>query len=254
MSTRDRSPRPAETLPPTLLPNAVALAAPGADRALSLGAALLVYAILGAAMYGSARRVVRAVAPSTASVTWELPETGPEIALPRLPPPAPIPAGVRPSCMTVLPPAPSIDAMPDDVPRTFGPDRSHEMMGGPEGPAVPGPIQGIADPGAPPAPVQVARPSGPVEVEVRQLRVLEQVTPAYPALARLVKAQGPVVLQMTIDERGIPTQVTVVSGPHPLLVEEAVRAARLWRFQPMTLDGVPVPATFRLTVGFRLGK
>ena len=93
-----------------------------------------------------------------------------------------------------------------------------------------------------------------MQLDFQQVRVLHQVQPVYPALARLTRAQGTVELRMTIDGAGVPTDVEVLSGPHPLLSAEAVRVARLWRFQPATVDGAAVPASFRLTVAFRLER
>ncbi|MDE3034166.1 MAG: TonB family protein, partial [Acidobacteriota bacterium] len=34
--------------------------------------------------------------------------------------------------------------------------------------------------------------------------------------------------------------------------EEALRAARQWRFEPARINGQAVPASFRLTLNFRL--
>lgn len=255
MSTQDLSPRLAELLPPTLVPHAVAMAAPRPDRALSLGMSCLLYTALGALLVASARQAPRLKTPVTFPVTWEDPGSGTVPEPPRVAPPPAAPTGVRPQGLTVVQPRFDENVVPVTVPDGFGKDRSNEIAGGPEGPAGPTGVAGVpvtvATPLPPPAP---ARPSGPVEVEIRQLRILSQVAPVYPALARLTRTQGVVVLRMSIDERGVPTEVTVVSGPHPLLVAEAQRVARLWRFQPMTLDGVPVPATFMLNVGFRLEK
>jgi protein TonB len=83
------------------------------------------------------------------------------------------------------------------------------------------------------------------------LRILRQVDPLYPPFARMAHIQGAVVLLMTIDEQGIPADIQVIEG-HMALLEEALRAARQWRFEPARADGRPVPATFKLTLNFRL--
>lgn len=83
------------------------------------------------------------------------------------------------------------------------------------------------------------------------LAVLQQVDPVYPEFARRAHIQGAVVLKMTVDERGQPTQVEVMEG-HPVFHEAAQRAARQWRFEPARLDGQPVKATFHLTLKFSL--
>ncbi len=91
-----------------------------------------------------------------------------------------------------------------------------------------------------------------VDFDFRQMRVLHQVAPIYPAMARLARIQGDVVLLMTVDPQGVPTEVRALSGPHPSLEQEAMRVARFWRFEPATLNGQPVSAQFRLTLLFRL--
>jgi protein TonB len=88
-------------------------------------------------------------------------------------------------------------------------------------------------------------------IDTNAVRILHQVNPVYPALARMTHVQGPVVLMMTIDQAGVPTDVQVLEG-HPVFREEAVRAARQWRFEPARVEGRPVPASFRLTLNFRL--
>ena len=84
-----------------------------------------------------------------------------------------------------------------------------------------------------------------------QVRILSQVQPVYPSLARAARVQGPVVLRMTIDTLGVPTDVQVASG-HPALQAEAMRAARLWRFAPAMVNGQALSATFQLTIIFSL--
>jgi protein TonB len=254
MSSRDRSPRPAEFLPPTLLPNPVFLAAPRPDRATSLLAACVVYGALGAAVFGGARRLElrTPVHGPTETTEWILPHetVPPPVANVAPPPSGPLPAGFQ----RVLPPM-DANTVPLETPRSMPTeDRGLTVAAGPENPLVPG-VQGLPlSPTAPPPAVAVPAHAGPLEVDFRQMRILSQVPPVYPALARMIKAQGAVELRMTIDAQGVPTDIQVISGPHPLLVNEAVRVARLWRFQPATQDGIPVAAAFRLTVGFRLER
>ena len=45
--------------------------------------------------------------------------------------------------------------------------------------------------------------------------------------------------------------VDILSGPVQLK-DEAVRAARMWRFSPARVNGVAVAAAFNLTLQFRL--
>ena len=95
-------------------------------------------------------------------------------------------------------------------------------------------------------------PSAPVEFDFQQMRILQRVDPVYPPLARLARVQGEVVLLMAVDPRGVPMEVRALSGPHPSLEQEAMRVARLWRFEPASLNGQAVAAQFRLTIRFHL--
>lgn len=254
MSAHDLCLRPAETLPPTLVPNAVLLAAPRPDRVKSLLVACAVYGLLGTAVFTGARTVVHRPPVTGGPVVWLQPEVTPETEMPVRPAPA-MAGGTRPEGFKMIQPKADDNTVPVVVSSALPTaDHSHEMVGDPNAPVGPV-VQGkLPEPPAPPAPPQAVRPAGPVEVDVQMVRILQQVQPTYPPLARLVKAQGPVEMRLTIDTHGVPTEVTVLHGPHPMLIAEAVRVARLWRFAPMTMDGVPVPASFRLTVGFRLER
>ena len=254
MSARERSPRPAETLPPTLLPNPVLMAAPRPDRVASLLVACVVYCALGAAVAGGSRHLGTG---SSAPVTHEykLQEPGDPPAPPVAQPQRPAATGsVRPAAFKTVAHLEDSNAVPVDTPKGLDlQDRSLLIASGPVrngGLLVAGASE---DPGPAlePGPVHPVRV---LEIDFREVRILRQVSPVYPALARLLKAQGAVELRMTIDAQGVPTAVEVISGPHPLLINEALRVARLWRFQPAMADGQAVTASFRLTVGFRLSS
>jgi protein TonB len=240
--------RPADALPPTLQPNAVLLAAPPSARGLSLLTACLVYCVIGSGLLLAARERVLALAagPRFHPVVWDFePAVRPEP--PRFSPPRAGGDGSRSAAgETVTPPA----AVPDATPATLNSrDLSHSGPATAELPVV----KGGTGPGTQIACQLPYQPvSAPVTVELKDLRVLHQVQPVYPALARAIRAQGPVLLLMTVDAMGVPTEVQILSGPHPALMAEAERVARLWRFEPARVDGRAVPAQFRLTVLFRL--
>ncbi len=90
-----------------------------------------------------------------------------------------------------------------------------------------------------------------MEVSFNSVSILQQVQPAYPSLARLAHKQGDVVLIMTINEQGTPTDVKMDSGD-AIFRADAIRAAQQWRFTPARLDGQPHSARFRLTLQFRM--
>lgn len=75
--------------------------------------------------------------------------------------------------------------------------------------------------------------------------------PAYPAAAKAVRAQGSVMVQVTIDERGNVISANATSG-HPMLAPEAVKAARNAKFAPTILGDGPVKVTGVITYNFIL--
>jgi protein TonB len=254
-------PRLADGLPPTLQPNAIHLAAPASDRRVSLLASCVVYSFLLSGLALATREGV--VAPGGSGrtrgeriVDLDLtrppePPPAPAVSLPALLPPVAAKAAERPE-----PPPVDSNAFPDYVPKAL-PTRDRSLAGFTGGAPGTGTPSGllpagpqVSHPVADPAPPQ---PPRPVEVDMKDMRVVQQVNPAYPSLAKLAKIEGPVVLLMTVDTRGIPSLVQVVSG-HPALSGEAARVAALWRFEPARVGGSPVAAQFRLTVVFRLAR
>jgi protein TonB len=77
--------------------------------------------------------------------------------------------------------------------------------------------------------------------------------PIYPDLARRRGWEGRVVLRVTVDVTGRPTDVAVgTTSGYPLLDEAAASAVRDWKFTPARLAGVPVMAAVDVPVTFRL--
>ena len=76
--------------------------------------------------------------------------------------------------------------------------------------------------------------------------------PEYSEEARRAKWQGAVLLQVTIDENGVPQNIQVVRPLGLGLDEKAIEAVQKWRFKPGTKDGQPVPVLANIEVNFRL--
>ena len=91
----------------------------------------------------------------------------------------------------------------------------------------------------------------PIEVSSSAVSILHQIQPIYPTLARLAHKEGDVVLIMTINEQGVPTDVKMDSGD-AVFRNDAIRAAQQWRFTSARIDRQPHTARFRLTLQFRL--
>jgi periplasmic protein TonB len=104
----------------------------------------------------------------------------------------------------------------------------------------------------PPAPIPVKPPTTlKVSQGVLKASAISLPPPAYPPLGRQVRAQGPVNVQILVDEQGRVLTAHVVSG-HPLLLSAAREAALRARFTPAKLSGVPVKVQGLITYKFVL--
>lgn len=74
--------------------------------------------------------------------------------------------------------------------------------------------------------------------------------PVYSAAALAVRAQGVVVVQITVDETGRVISAKALDG-NALLRPAATAAALKARFNPTTLSGVPVKVTGLITYNFK---
>lgn len=66
-------------------------------------------------------------------------------------------------------------------------------------------------------------------------RVVESVTPAYPALARNLALAGTVKIDALVAPDGSVKTVEIKAG-HPILVQAAANAVRRWRWEPAAHD------------------
>ncbi len=101
-----------------------------------------------------------------------------------------------------------------------------------------------AGPAAPVAPV-------PVGGVVKTAQLVTSTRPTYPAFAKTQRVSGDVKIDALIDAAGRVTTMKVVSGP-AMLHQAAMDALHLWKYQPATLDGKPVPIHLTVTIQFRM--
>jgi TonB family protein len=85
-------------------------------------------------------------------------------------------------------------------------------------------------------------------------RVLRDVRPAYTAAAMRAKVQGNVELEALVGVDGLVKDVRITKSLDTEfgLDEEAIKAARRWRFEPAVSDGKPVPKTVTLVLSFTI--
>ena len=96
----------------------------------------------------------------------------------------------------------------------------------------------------PPPPVRAAPPvkGPPVSIGVANGKATYLPKPLYSQAAQMVRAQGDVSVQITIDEHGKVISAKAVSG-HAMLKGAAEKAAWSARFTPTLLSNVPVKVT-----------
>ena len=87
-------------------------------------------------------------------------------------------------------------------------------------------------------------------------QVVREVKPVYTAAAMQAKIQGAVWLTAVVLSSGDVGEVTVVKSldTEHGLDDEAVKAARQWKFEPGTKDGKPVPTEVTIELRFTLKK
>src|SRR5271168_4127867 len=87
---------------------------------------------------------------------------------------------------------------------------------------------------------------------VAAAKLIRQVTPLYPPIAKTAHISGTVMLHAVIAKDGTIQELTYVSGP-PLLLKNAMDAVRQWRYNPTLLNGEPVEVDTTISVVFTLG-
>ncbi|MGF1606236.1 MAG: energy transducer TonB [Rhodothalassiaceae bacterium] len=75
-----------------------------------------------------------------------------------------------------------------------------------------------------------------------EARLVHRVEPVYPAQAYAEGLEGYVLLEFTISEDGVPTEIKVVqSEPRGVFDAAAIAAVEQWRYQPRLRLGRAVP-------------
>jgi protein TonB len=96
-------------------------------------------------------------------------------------------------------------------------------------------------------------PAAPVRIggEITAPRLVHRVNPDYPLIAQRAQIEGVVILEATVNPRGQVEAVRVLRS-HALLEHAAIEAVRQWAYEPLLLNGEPVPFVLTVTVSFSL--
>jgi TonB family protein len=78
--------------------------------------------------------------------------------------------------------------------------------------------------------------------------------PEYSPEGKANRIQGTVVLEVVVDERGMPTHISILSPLGFGLDENAIAALQKWRFEPGTKDGHAVKILASVEVNFRFAN
>jgi protein TonB len=98
---------------------------------------------------------------------------------------------------------------------------------------------------------------GEVEAPVRAIgqikppKLIKQVDPTYPEIARQARVEGVVIIEATTDIYGRVQSIKVLRSI-PLLDQAALDAVRQWVYEPMIINGRPRGVIFTVTVRFQL--
>ena len=84
--------------------------------------------------------------------------------------------------------------------------------------------------------------------------VVKRVAPQYTPDAMRAKVEGTVGLECVVETDGSTSGIRVIKALDPGLDEEAVKALRLWTFEPGKKDGKPVRVRITLEMTFTLRK
>lgn len=171
----------------------------------------------------------------------ELPK---EIADPKKVPPLP----PKPNSQTIVGAPPIGNITGTGIPSAAGCLTCNDSVEAPPPPPTPAPT-----PKATPTPEPTPKTPDIVRLSSTMItgKAVHKAQPPYPYIAKQIKAQGAVPVQITISEEGRVLQATAVGG-HPTLQEAAQQAALQWVFSPTLLNGKAVKVAGVISFNFIL--
>jgi periplasmic protein TonB len=225
--------------------------------------ATLLSAAVHAAVVGSVAWVVLFSVPDQLPPVPDMMAFVAPAPVPSPPPPPPPPAPKGAKAAQPSKPAPATGptfTVPTEIPVGIQPESGIDLsgeggvVGGVEGGIPGGVLGGIlggmvneAPPPPPPPPAKPRRVGGDIQAPA----LLKRVEPDYPGVAVSGKVSGTVILEATVNEAGVVTEVNVLRSII-LLDQAAIKAVKQWRYQPLILNGTPVPFILVVTLTFSL--
>jgi TonB family protein len=86
--------------------------------------------------------------------------------------------------------------------------------------------------------------------ELEPMRVVKTIPPVYPAIARVRRLSGAVVVQVTVGKDGRVHNPQLVSG-QPVFRDAAFDAVKQWQFKPAMLNGQAIEQTTQIKMDFK---
>jgi TonB family protein len=104
-----------------------------------------------------------------------------------------------------------------------------------------------------PLPADETRVLGePPKLSYEAARVVKEVPPVYPPVAKTSRTEGTVELTCVVTPDGRPTEIKVLKSIDPMLDEAAIEALSQWEFLAATKFGEPVPSRMTVEITFGL--
>jgi TonB family protein len=112
----------------------------------------------------------------------------------------------------------------------------------------------MVDPPPPPPPPPQTQAEHSMRISiggnVMQEKLVRNVPPVHPELAKQARIEGVVRLNIVIDKQGRVSNIKVLSG-HPLLIPAALDAVKQWEYRPTLLNGELVDIETEVSIPFK---
>jgi protein TonB len=98
-------------------------------------------------------------------------------------------------------------------------------------------------------PVNTSAPAALRQSNLEPMQVIRTVPPIYPAIAKMRRLSGQVMVEFTVGKDGKAHNPKLLSG-QATFKDAAFEAIRQWTFKPAKLDGKPIEQTTQVKMDF----